>query len=248
MESVTMAVAETRESTDRRDSIGTVLALRPIRTLRNELAGTVQRVTLTPARSSRPDRARRPGCLGRRSRTEGARGAGRARGDAAGAACSDLIARTRHIRGGRRPGARRTRRRAGADRAHQSDHRAQDDSRAVPRARRHGGRASWPVPRRRHRAHDAAGRGRRRARRFRGRAARRRRPARRRHASTCSPQRDAKPIRATIVAVDARVDPATRNAMVRARIADRAHRAVRPGASVRVAVPGRAAAPPSPCP
>lgn len=44
------------------------------------------------------------------------------------------------------------------------------------------------------------------------------------------------PIPAKIVAVDARVDPATRNAVARARIADAA-RAPAPGASVRVRVP-----------
>ncbi len=43
-------------------------------------------------------------------------------------------------------------------------------------------------------------------------------------------------IAATIVAIDARVDPGTRNAMVRARIAD-ASQAPAPGASVRVRVP-----------
>jgi membrane fusion protein (multidrug efflux system) len=43
------------------------------------------------------------------------------------------------------------------------------------------------------------------------------------------------PIPATIVAIDARVDPATRNAVVRARIADTGGPA--PGASVRVRVP-----------
>ena len=41
---------------------------------------------------------------------------------------------------------------------------------------------------------------------------------------------------ATITAIDARVDPATRNALVRARILNRAH-APAPGASVRVVVP-----------
>lgn len=48
------------------------------------------------------------------------------------------------------------------------------------------------------------------------------------------PTEGAKPIRARIVAVDARVDPTTRNALVRARI--EAH-APSPGASVRVEVP-----------
>ncbi|MFA9480460.1 efflux RND transporter periplasmic adaptor subunit [Phycisphaerales bacterium AB-hyl4] len=43
-------------------------------------------------------------------------------------------------------------------------------------------------------------------------------------------------IDATVIAIDARVDPATRNAMVRARI-DATGKAIRPGASVRVHVP-----------
>ena len=47
---------------------------------------------------------------------------------------------------------------------------------------------------------------------------------------------DARPIAARIVAVDARIDPTTRNAVVRARIPAGAH-APAPGASVRVAVP-----------
>jgi membrane fusion protein, multidrug efflux system len=48
--------------------------------------------------------------------------------------------------------------------------------------------------------------------------------------------RDAAPIKAAIEAIDARVDPTTRNAMVRARI-DHAAAAPSPGASVRVQVP-----------
>ncbi|HYC30991.1 MAG TPA: efflux RND transporter periplasmic adaptor subunit, partial [Gemmatimonadales bacterium] len=47
---------------------------------------------------------------------------------------------------------------------------------------------------------------------------------------------DSTPVPASIVAVDARVDPTTRNASVRARIAD-ADRVPAPGASVRVLVP-----------
>lgn len=47
---------------------------------------------------------------------------------------------------------------------------------------------------------------------------------------------DAAPLSAKIVAIDARVDPATRNAMVRARI-DRGASAPAPGAAVRVRVP-----------
>lgn len=47
---------------------------------------------------------------------------------------------------------------------------------------------------------------------------------------------DAAPVTARIVAIDARVDPATRNAVVRARI-DHADQAPAPGASVRVQVP-----------
>jgi len=46
---------------------------------------------------------------------------------------------------------------------------------------------------------------------------------------------DETPIPGTIVAIDARVDPDTRNAMVRARVASR--RAPGPGASVRVRIP-----------
>ena len=49
----------------------------------------------------------------------------------------------------------------------------------------------------------------------------------------------AAPVTATIVALDARIDPATRNAMVRARIQD-ASNAPPPGASVRVRVPAGA--------
>jgi membrane fusion protein (multidrug efflux system) len=47
IESVTMAVASEREHRDTTTSIGTVLALRSV-TLRNELAGTVREVALTP--------------------------------------------------------------------------------------------------------------------------------------------------------------------------------------------------------
>ena len=47
---------------------------------------------------------------------------------------------------------------------------------------------------------------------------------------------DSTPVSAKVVAVDARVDPTTRNAMVRARIHD-THLAPTPGASVRVRVP-----------
>jgi membrane fusion protein (multidrug efflux system) len=50
------------------------------------------------------------------------------------------------------------------------------------------------------------------------------------------PAGDASPIAAQIVAIDARVDPTTRNAMVRARIPGAAN-APAPGASVRVLVP-----------
>lgn len=46
----------------------------------------------------------------------------------------------------------------------------------------------------------------------------------------------AQPLNARIVALDARIDPATRNATVRARLTD-AHASVAPGASVRVLLP-----------
>ena len=51
-----------------------------------------------------------------------------------------------------------------------------------------------------------------------------------------SARSDSPPLDARIVAIDSRVDPATRNAAVRARIAD-ANQSVAPGASVRVLVP-----------
>lgn len=47
---------------------------------------------------------------------------------------------------------------------------------------------------------------------------------------------DPEPLTATVVAVDARIDPATRNAMVRAKVDDAGGR-LAPGASVRVRVP-----------
>ena len=47
-EAVTMAVAEPREHQPTTSAVGTVLALRSV-TLRNELAGTVRQVRLTPA-------------------------------------------------------------------------------------------------------------------------------------------------------------------------------------------------------
>jgi membrane fusion protein (multidrug efflux system) len=47
---------------------------------------------------------------------------------------------------------------------------------------------------------------------------------------------DAQPVRANIVAIDARVDPATRNATIRAKVLD-ARLTPAPGASVRVQVP-----------
>jgi membrane fusion protein, multidrug efflux system len=53
MESVTAAVAQEREHRGAATSIGTVLALRSV-TLRNELAGTVRRVTLTPGQIVHP--------------------------------------------------------------------------------------------------------------------------------------------------------------------------------------------------
>ena len=132
--------------------------------------------------------------------------------------------------------ARAARRRGRADRAHQGDHRAQDDSRAVPRARRHLGRAPGPVPERRHAAHDAAGRRRRGLRRLRGRAAGRRDAARGRRRRRSSPPATRRRSPRTIVAIDARVDPADAQ-----RDGARAHRGraigAAPGASVRVQVP-----------
>ena len=51
-----------------------------------------------------------------------------------------------------------------------------------------------------------------------------------------APSESATPVTARIVAIDARVDPVTRNATVRARVSDPRH-AFAPGASVRVRLP-----------
>ena len=76
MESVTVAVAKEIEHRQTTTSIGTVLALRSI-TLRNELAGTVREVSLTPGQVVETRHgARRARRLGRGGRAESAGGAG----------------------------------------------------------------------------------------------------------------------------------------------------------------------------
>ena len=118
--------------------------------------------------------------------------------------------------------------------AHPRGHRQEDDPRAVPGAGGHRRRASWPVPDRRHGAHHAPGGGRGRARGLHGGPAGRRGPPGRRLRQVVAGS-DSTPVPARIVAVDSRVDPTTRNATVRARIAGSTTPS--PGASVRVQVP-----------
>ena len=123
------------------------------------------------------------------------------------------------LRDGSRPRARRARRRDRQHRAHQGDHRPQDPPRAVPRAGRDVRRPLGQYLSVGTRSDDAAGRRRRDPRRLLGRAARSPRRLRAgrqgRGRRRC---RAPRPFAATIVAIDARVDPMTRNAMVRARI------------------------------
>ena len=82
-ESVTTAVARTREHRQTVSAIGTVLATRSV-TLRNELAGTVRQAALRPGQIVEAgDGARAARRLGRGGRAGGAEGAGHAGADAA---------------------------------------------------------------------------------------------------------------------------------------------------------------------
>ena len=219
MEAVTAAVAVAPCLPPyRQPSIGTVLALRSI-TLQNELAGTVRRVALTPGAGRRAGRAPgRPRRLRRGGRAGGPEGAGSAGADHARPRLETLSSHDAVSAGGGGPGARRARRRPGAGRPDPGDHRAQDDPGAVPRPRRHRRRAPGPVPRTRapqlttlQGVDDGS------------------------HVDFTVAQTVAAGLRVgddgrgvppattaagrppRIVAIDARVDPTTRNAMVRAR-------------------------------
>ena len=158
IESVTVAVASEREHRDTSTSIGTVLALRSV-TLRNELAGTVQEVALTPGQiveagtvlvaldvsveeaELKAQEAQAVPCRNGPPphATFGSEpGHG---GDGVGPC-------PRGIRGG-----------AGADRPHESGDGAEDDSRTIPRAHRDGRLTPRPISARGHRVDNAAGRG-----------------------------------------------------------------------------------------
>ena len=136
METVTVAVAKEIEHRQSTTSIGTVLALRSI-TLKNELAGTVREVRLTPGQIVEARHgAGGARCLRRRGRVESAGGAGCSRQDGA-RSPKEPEPRNGHHTGRSRSGAGRSGRRPGADCPHQGNHRPQDDSRAVSRAGRH---------------------------------------------------------------------------------------------------------------
>jgi multidrug resistance efflux pump len=159
MEAVTAALATSREHRQTITSIGTVLATRSV-TLRNELPGTVQEVTLPPGRIVEAGTVLvRLDVSVEQAEMEAHR--------AEVTLAQALLDRSR-------PG--RARRSARAHREHRRDHRPQDDPGPVPRARRPRRRPPRAVPRHRDAPDDAPGHRRRRARGLRRPAARRRGP------------------------------------------------------------------------
>ena len=236
MEAATAAVASSRAYRPTATSVGTVLALRSI-TLENEVAGTVRRVGAHAGADRRAGTAAgRPRRLRRRGRAGGAEGAGGAGADHADPA-GDAEQPRRGRPGRGRSGAGRARRRPGPGGPDPRGHRAEDDPGAVPRPGRHRRRAPRPVPQRGHPAHHAPGRGRAGQRGLhRGPADRRRAPGGRRGRDRDRPAMASPAVGARITAIDARVDPTTRNAMVRAEIKGTRNLPT-PGASVRVKVP-----------
>ena len=154
IEMVSTAVATSRQHRQTATSIGTVLALRSIE-LRNELSGTVRHVNLTPGqivgagtvlvaldvsveqaelKALEAQAALAETVLGRVQRLYNE-----------GAEAQTVLDRA----------TRRARCRTGADRENESGYRAQDDSRAVPRAGWHLGRTSRAIPVGGHRPDDA---------------------------------------------------------------------------------------------
>ena len=239
MEVVTAAIASDREHRRTTTSIGTVLALRSI-TLRNEIAGHGRACQphAGPDRRAR-HRARRARRLGRAGRAPGAGGAGGPRRDHARVDSKSFAQHQATSQEEVDQARAAARRRPGADRAHPRAHRPQDDPRAVPRPRRHRRRPPRPVPERGHRAHHAAGRGRAPSTSTsRWRSASPRACAAARQRRGVSPGATIPPIPARIVAIDARVDPTTRNAIVRATLRRRRHCAA-PGRLGPRAGPGR---------
>ncbi len=237
MESVTVAVAKKREHRRTTIVIGTVLALRSV-TLRNELSGTVRHVALTPGqivergtvlvaldvsveeaelRAQEAQAALAETLLGRMERASRLRAASETEADRARAerdVALAQIARTKAIierKTVRAP----FRARVGLSDVHPGQYLDQGTELTTLQGIDDAVHVDFAVAQR-----FAAGL---------------------REGDAVEIFAGADAITATIVAIDARVDPSTRNGMVRARIAD-ASQAPAPGASVRVRV---AVGPPS---
>jgi len=234
LESVTVAVATEREHRPTTTSIGTVLALRSI-TLRNERAGTVRQVTLTPGqvvdegsvlvaldvsveeaelKAQEAQAVLAQTVLGRTRRLNETRAASEEELDRAGAerdVALAQVARTKAII------ARKTirapfRARVGLADVHPGQYLKEGTQLTTLQGVDAAAHVDFSVAQQ-----VAAG-------------------LRVGHSVDVFAISDAPPIAARIVAVDARIDPTTRNAMVRARIESAAN-APAPGASVRVRVP-----------
>lgn len=234
IESVTVAVATEHEHQRTTTSIGTVVALRSI-TLRNELPGTVREVALAPGeiveantvlvaldvsveeaelRAQEAQAALAQSLLGRMQRASESRGASEMDVDRARAerdVALAQVARTRAII------ERKTirapfRARVGLSDVHPGQYLSEGTQLTTLQGVDDAVHVDFSVA-------QAV-------------AAGLREGLRVRVATT----NDSAPIDATIVAIDARVDSSTRNALVRARIED-ADSALAPGASVRVRVP-----------
>jgi membrane fusion protein, multidrug efflux system len=234
VESVTIAVAEPREHQPTTTAIGTVLALRSI-TLRNELAGTVERVTLAPGqiveagtvlvsmdvsveraelKALEAQAALAEAMLARHERlraenatTEVAVDRARADRDVARAQMArlDAVIAKKTIRAPFRA-------RIGLSDVHPGQYLEEGTELTSLQGADDAAHVDFAVAQR-----VAAG-------------------LRAGERIDVFANQDAKPMHASIVAVDARVDPTTRNAIVRARLGRNAG-APAPGASVRVAVP-----------
>ena len=149
VEAVQAAIATERQYRPVTTAIGTVVATRSI-SVRNELPGTVRRVTLEP------------GQIVEQGTVLVALDVAVEQAELKALEAQAELAQTQFARvtklseqravsdGGSRQHARRARRRPRADRAHQGNDRSQNDPRTVPCARRHLRRASRAIPERRH--------------------------------------------------------------------------------------------------
>jgi len=232
MSAVTTAVATERPYRPTTTSVGTVLALRSV-TLRNEVAGTVRRVTLTPGhvveagtvlvgldvsveeaelQAQEAQAALAETTLERLQRLRQARATSEEEVDQARAARDVALAQMARTRAviERKTIRAPFRARVGLTDVHPGQYLAEGSELTTLQGVETAAHVDFTVPQR-----VAAA-------------------LREGQTVAVFASGDSSPIVARIVAVDARVDPATRNALVRARIA--AH-APAPGASVRVEVP-----------